>query len=224
MDSKLLARKVFIMFPLTFAFVYLFLCTLAGTFAYIPGIIFCLIFFGPGLLAVLYLLKHSPELLERRMRYKEKELQQKGIVRLFGLLFTLGFIVAPLDFRFGWSGIPLEIVVIANIVVFIGLYIIFSAFKVNAFAARTVEVFEGQKIMTTGPYSIVRHPMYAGFVPMLLALGPALGSYWAIVPFILTCIALIPRIINEEDVLIKGIPEYREYQKRVKWRLVPGIW
>lgn len=224
MDSKLLARKVFTMFPLTVAFVYLFLCTLAGTFAYFPGMIFCLTFFAPGLLAVLYLLKHSPDLLERRMRYKEKELQQKGIVRLFGLLFTLGFIVAPLDFRFDWSEIPLEIVIVANIVVFAGLFIIFSAFKVNAFAARTVEVFEGQKIITTGPYSIVRHPMYAGFVPMLLALGPALGSYWAIVPFILTGIALIPRIINEEDVLIEGIPEYREYRKRVKWRLVPGVW
>jgi len=129
-----------------------------------------------------------------------------------------------LDKRFGWSNVPFELVVAADIVVVLGYGLIFLVFKENSFAGRTIKVEKGQKVISTGPYSIIRHPMYLGVLFMYLATPIALGSYWAILPFLLTIPMLAYRIRNEEKVLGRELKGYMEYCKKVRFHLIPNVW
>jgi protein-S-isoprenylcysteine O-methyltransferase Ste14 len=156
----------------------------AGTFRYWEAWVYSLSMLIPMLIIIIYLAKNDPALLDRRLRFKEKEEKQKKIVRLFRLPFILGFLIPGFDHRFNWSEISPALVIIANFMVFIGYLWVFLVFRENTYTSRIVEVEEGQKVISTGPYSIVRHPMYLGASIMYLFTPLALGSWWALLIFI----------------------------------------
>jgi protein-S-isoprenylcysteine O-methyltransferase Ste14 len=196
----------------------------AGTLDYWQGWAYTAIVLIPALFVVSYFITYDPEFLERRMKYKEKEAKQKKVIKWTTILFIIGFILPGFDHRFGWSNMPNEISIIADVFVFLGYIICFLAFKENSYAARTVEVMEGQKVISTGPYSFVRHPMYAGVILMYLATPLALGSYIALPFFILIVPFIIYRILNEEEVLLRGLKGYKEYCNKTRYRLIPFVW
>lgn len=196
----------------------------AGTLDYWQGWVYMIIVLVPAVFVVSYFLKKDPEFLERRMKYREKEVKQKKVIKWATILFVIGFLLPGFDRRFGWSNMPSEISIIADVFVFIGYIICFIAFKENSYAARTVEVMKGQKVISTGPYSIVRHPMYIGVILMYLATPLALGSYVALPFFILIVPFIFYRILNEEEVLSRDLKGYKEYCKKTKYRLIPYVW
>jgi len=196
----------------------------AGTIRYWEAWIYCGITLIPILFVFIYLLKNNPELLERRTRMREKEQPQKLIVKLSMFIFVLAFIIPGLDYRFNWSYVPVAVVIIADVIVLAGYFIFFLVMKENAYASRIVEVEKGQKVISTGPYSIVRHPMYLGVFLMYLLSPIALGSFWAIIAFIPLPVLVIFRIFNEEQVLVKELPGYKDYMQKVKYRLIPFVW
>ncbi|MCA9374390.1 isoprenylcysteine carboxylmethyltransferase family protein [Candidatus Peregrinibacteria bacterium] len=179
---------------------------------------------GPATLAGIYFIIKDPKLVERRLRMKEKESVQKGVVRWAIIVFLIAFIIPGLDHRFGWSNIPSEIVITADVLMIIGYLIVFRTLQTNSYAARTVEVEKEQKLITTGLYGIVRHPMYVGVIIMYYTLPIVMGSYWAIIPLLPLLPIMVIRTLNEEQVLKRGLPGYKEYCKKVKYRLIPGIW
>jgi len=158
------------------------------------------------------------------MNFKEKEVRQKTIVKIADTFFFLGFLMPGLDYRFGWSAVPMWLVVVSDAIILAGYFLVFISFKENYFAARTVEIFEGQKLVDTGPYAVVRHPMYAGIIPMFLFMPLALGSFWALLPLIPVCVVIILRTLNEEEVLRRDLPGYNVYCEKVRYRLVPFVW
>jgi protein-S-isoprenylcysteine O-methyltransferase Ste14 len=196
----------------------------AGTFAFWEAWVYLAILLIPMSLVMLYLLKNAPELLERRMRIKEKQAEQRLIIKLSFIPFLLAFILPGLDQRFGWSNVPLALVVAAEITVFTGYLIFFLVIKENQFASRVIEVEKGQKVIDSGPYRWVRHPMYLGAILMYVTSPLALGSYWALIPAVFIIPILIARILNEESVLTKDLAGYAEYKLKTRYRLLPGIW
>jgi len=219
-----LKKKMLLFFPLTFIVLCLMLFLPAGSFKYWQGWLFIGILFIPFIFVALYFLKHDPGLLERRMRFKEKEAEQKIIIKITSVIFSLGFLIPGLDYRYDWSSVPTWLVIFSDIIIFLGYMVIFLVFKENSYTSRTVEVLKGQKVITTGPYSIIRHPMYAGFVLMFIFMPLALGSYWALIFFIPIVGSIILRALNEEKVLLRDLKGYKEYCKKVKYRLIPGVW
>lgn len=196
----------------------------AGTFAYWEAWLYMATLIIPMFFIGSYLLKHAPDLLERRMRMREKEATQRSILTLSFPLFLLAYLLPGFDHRFGWSNVPPAVVIITDILVLLGYGLIFLVFRENRYASRIVEVGQEQEVISSGPYAIVRHPMYVGTL-LFYCLSPlALGSYWAMIPAILIIPILIMRILNEETVLAKELKGYPEYMQKVKYRLIPGIW
>lgn len=196
----------------------------AGTLAYLNGWLFSALLFVPMLILGAVLFLKSPDLLKRRLDSKEKEQTQKGVVALSGLMFLGGFIVAGLDFRFGWSHVPMWLVVASSIILLISYALYAEVMRENAYLSRTVKVEEGQKVIDTGLYGIVRHPMYAVTLWLFLAIPIVLGSWYSLICFAHYPIVIIVRILNEEKVLEKELDGYSEYKKKVKYRLIPFIW
>lgn len=196
----------------------------AGTFAYWEAWVYLAIVLIPMSMVMFYFLKKAPELLARRMNLKEKEAEQKLIIKLSLIPFLLAFILPGIDKRFGWSNVPITFVVVAEIVVFLGYLLFFLVLRENQFASRVIQVEKGQKVIQSGPYRWVRHPMYVGAILMYVASPLALGSYWAIIPAIFIIPVLIARIINEESVLTKELEGYSAYKLKTRYRLIPGIW
>ena len=196
----------------------------AGTLGYMNGWLFIGLIFVPMLLLGVVLFVKSPELLRKRLDAKEKETTQKGVVALSALLFLAGFIVAGLDFRFGWTDVPLWCVVAASAVLLVSYALYAEVMRENAYLSRTIEVQEGQKVVDTGLYGIVRHPMYAVTVWLFLSIPVVLGSRWALVCFLPYVAVIAVRIVNEEKVLEAGLEGYSDYKKRVKHRIIPFIW
>ncbi len=196
----------------------------AGGFGYWNAWLFIALLFLPMLALGIILLVKAPRLLEKRLGAKEKERAQKGVVAASGLLFVAGFIVAGLDFRFGWSKMPLWVVIVASVVLLVSYALYAEVMRENAYLSRTVEVQEGQRVVDTGLYGIVRHPMYAVTLWLFLSIPLVLGSWWALLCFAPYIAVIAVRICNEEKLLVAGLAGYDAYQKRVKYRILPFIW
>jgi len=196
----------------------------AGTLKYAGGWLFIALLFIPMLIMGIVLLMKDPELLGKRLNAKEKQSEQKGVVAASGLMFLAGFILAGLSFRFGWPAIP-RWGVAAGAVVFLLSYLMYAeVLRENTYLSRTVEVQSGQKVIDTGLYGIVRHPMYTATIFMFLAIPVILGSLISLAVFLIYPVVIIRRIGNEEEVLEKGLEGYTEYKKKVRYRLLPFIW
>lgn len=199
----------------------------AGTLAYWQGWTFIAVFSVSTVLIGLYLVLENPALLERRIRVgpaAETRPVQKIIIALSFVVFCLMLIVSALDHRFGWSQVPAWLSIIGNALVASGLMIDLRVFRENSYGASTIEKMEGQKVIATGPYAIVRHPMYVGVLIMMLGTPLALGSKWGIVPAIATVPILVLRILDEESMLRDELDGYEAYARDVRYRLLPGIW
>jgi len=196
----------------------------AGTLKFWQGWAYLIMFFVPGLLAFVYFYKHDPELVERRLRFKEKVREQKQIMTFVYVIWLIAFLLPGIDHRFGWSRLPLYLMLASQVVVFCGYLLTLWVVKVNRFAARTIQVEPGQKVVSTGPYGIVRHPMYLGVCATLLFTPLALGSYFALPAFVLLIPLVVLRLLNEEKVLRQELPGYSEYCLNTRFRLVPFLW
>lgn len=196
----------------------------AGSFLYINAWLFIALLFAPMLLLGAALLVKAPKLLEKRLNAKETEGAQKGVVAISGLMFVIGFVVAGLDYRFGWSHVPLWAVAVAAVVLLAAYALYAEVMRENAYLSRTIEVQNDQKVVDTGLYGIVRHPMYAATLWLFLAIPLVLGSWWSLVCFLPYIAVIVVRIRNEEQVLEAGLVGYTAYQKRVRYRLIPFVW
>ena len=222
--ARKLKRKMSWAFPLAVVVTGLMLFLPAGSLRYWQAWMFLATLFPPVLFVVSYFLTRDPNLLARRMQFQEKEREQQVLVKLANLAFFLGFLFPGLDHRYGWSGVPAWASILADLLVFLGYVIVFFVFRENSYTSRIVEVVEGQKVVTTGPYSLVRHPMYAGIVIMYLAVPIALGSWWALAFFVPVIALIVVRALDEERVLVRDLEGYKEYTQMVRYRLVPRVW
>ena len=196
----------------------------AGTLAYFHGWLLMGLLFVPMLIAGFVMLFKTPELLAKRLDVKEKQAAQKGVVAVSGLMFVGGFVVAGLDFRFGWSQMPLAVTVIASLL-FLAAYALYAeVLRENAYLSRTVKVEEGQKVIDTGLYGIVRHPMYMATILLFLMIPIILGSWYAFIVFSAYPVIIIVRLKDEEKLLARELPGYTAYQQKVKYRIIPFIW
>ena len=199
----------------------------AWTLNYWQAWVFLAIFFGSAFAITVYLMKKDPALLERRVTagpLNEKEQSQKIIQFIAQFAFLLVLIFPVLDHRFGWSTVPLYINITGDALIAIGFYIVFLVFKENSFTSALVEVGADQKVVSTGPYARVRHPMYIGALILLLGTPLALGSLWGVLTIIPITAVIVWRLLDEERFLAKNLPGYVEYEKKVRYRLVPRLW
>jgi protein-S-isoprenylcysteine O-methyltransferase Ste14 len=196
----------------------------AGGFDYVNGWLFCGLLFVPMLILGVVLLIKSPDLLRKRLDSRESEKTQKGVIAWSGLLFFVGFVLAGLDHRFGWSSVPAWVVAAASVVLLISYALYAEVMRENAYLSRKIEIQEGQQVVDTGLYGIVRHPMYAVTLWLFLSIPLVLGSWYSLICFAFYPAAIVVRILNEERVLVAGLEGYAEYRKRVKYRLIPFIW
>jgi protein-S-isoprenylcysteine O-methyltransferase Ste14 len=196
----------------------------AGTWAYWEAWVYMAVLFTPMTLVLAYLLARDPDLLERRMRTKEKEAEQGLVIKLGSLLYLLIFLLPGLDRRFGWSDVPVAAVIVADVFFLLGYGLFVLVLRENSYASRVVEVEEGQRVITTGPYAIVRHPMYVAVILMFVSTPVALGSWWAVLPGLLLIPLLALRIRNEEQVLSRELEGYSGYMQVTRYRLAPGVW
>lgn len=196
----------------------------AWTLDYPGAWLFLGLLFIPMLIMGAVMLVKSPVLLQKRLDSKEKEATQKGVIALSGLMFPIGFILSALDFRFGWSHVPMWLVAVASVLFLVGYGLYAEVMRENAYLSRTIEVQQGQTVIDTGLYGIVRHPMYLATLLMFLPLPLVLGSFWGLIPFGLYPVIIVVRILNEETVLTDGLAGYREYKQKVRYRLIPYLW
>ena len=196
----------------------------AGTFAFFNGWLFLGLLFVPMLMLGVVLLIKSPSLLRKRLDAKEDEKTQKGVVAWTGLCMLVGFIVAGLDFRFGWSHLPPWLVALSSLILLVSYALYGEVMRENAYLSRTIEVQEGQRVVDTGLYKVVRHPMYAVTIWLFLSFPLVLGSFFAFLCFLPYPFILVVRIRNEEKVLSDGLAGYTDYMKRVRYRLIPWVW
>jgi len=211
-----------------FSFVPLFIgvCCLvpAGTFNYWQVYVYFAVLVVPMIFVLAYFLKKDPKFLERRASTTEKVKEQK-LIQIINLpVFMSAFIVPGLDRRFGWSDISPELIIATDLVILGGYFFIFQVFRQNSYASRIIETDKSQKVISTGLYSIVRHPMYLGVLIMYLSTPLALGSYWGLIPMAFLPVALVFRILNEEKVLRENLDGYKEYCEKTRYRLIPYIW
>ena len=211
-------------FLIGIVFVGLLLFLSAGSFHYMNAWLFMGLLFIPMLILGVVLFVRSPELLQKRLDAKEDEDTQKGVVAASGLLFLAGFVVAGLDFRFSWSRVPTWLLIVSSAVLLVSYGLYGEVMRENVYLSRKIEVQENQKVVDTGLYGIVRHPMYAVTVWLFLSIPLVLGSFFSLLCFVPYIAVIAVRIINEEKVLTQGLDGYEEYKKRVKYRLIPFIW
>ena len=223
MDSKLFIQGISRFFAGLLA-VSLLLFLPAGTFRYPQAWLLIGILFVPMFIAGLVMMKKNPELLKKRLNVKEKETEQREVILLSGMMFLAAFILAGLSFRFGWLMLPLPASIIAA-VVFLAAYAVYAeVLRENTYLSRTIEVQENQKVIDTGLYGIVRHPMYMATVFLFLAMPLVLGCVISFVIMLCYVPIIAKRIRNEEQVLAEGLQGYEEYRKKVKYRMIPFIW
>lgn len=198
----------------------------AGTIRYWQGWAYLAVFFGSSLLISVYLFRHDRALLERRMSacpFAEQRTSQKIIMFIVSLGFIALLVLPALDFREGWSHPPVAAQIIGDILVALGFYLTFLVYRANSFTSATIQIWQGQTVISTGPYALVRHPMYAGGLLIFFGTPLALGSYWGLLAPLALLPILIWRLIDEEKFLAQNLPGYTDYQQKVRWRLLPGI-
>ena len=196
----------------------------AGTIQYWNAWIFIALLFIPMLLAGIILMFKNPELLRRRLDAKEKESEQKIVVLLSGIMFSSGFILAGLNYRYQWTKMPISIIIIAAILLLLSYILYGEVLRENEFLFRTIKVKKNQKVVDTGLYKIVRHPMYSSTIILFLTIPLILGSIYSFIVFLIYPIIIVIRTNNEEKVLEKELTGYKEYKKKVKYKLIPYIW
>lgn len=224
MNKLKLLFSAIIKFSFGIIFVGLLLFLPAKTFHFFNAWLFIGLLFIPMFILGIFLFIKSPELLEKRLNAKEKENTQKGVVGFSAILFLASFLIAGFDFRFSWSTVPLWCVILASVFLIVSYALYAEVMRENIYLSRTIEVQENQKVIDSGLYGIVRHPMYAVTIWLFLSIPIVLGSWWA-----LLCMAPYPfliaiRILNEEKILEEKLVGYKEYKSKVKFRLLPFIW
>lgn len=205
---------------------------LVGAFLFLPAwtlnyphaYLFLTILFVPMLAVGIILYIQNPELLKKRLDGKEKQATQKGVVSLSALMFPAGFVISALDFRFGWSAVSPWVVIGASVLFLLGYLMYAEVMRENTYLSRTVEVQQGQKVISSGLYGVVRHPMYLATLLMFLPIPLILGSLWGLIPFAAYPVIIVVRILNEEKVLSGELEGYTEYKAKVKYRLIPFVW
>ena len=198
----------------------------AKTFQYWQAWVYIAVFAVASAAITIYLMKKDTALLQRRVNAgpaDEKRPIQKIIQTVAQVAFLAIFVVSAFDHRFGWSGVPLFVVIVSDLLVAVGFYIVLLVFKENTFTSATIEVAAGQKVISTGPYAFVRHPMYSGALLLLIATPSALGSWWGMLAFFPIALVILWRLLDEEKFLKANLPGYLEYCSKVPYRLIPGI-
>jgi len=199
----------------------------AGTLHWWQAWLLIAVFTGASLLITVWLAIRDPALLRRRLRagpVAEREPAQKAIMTLAMTGFVLLLVVPALDHRYGWSRLPDGVALPGDALVALGFLVFHRVVRVNSYSAATIQIAEGQRVVSTGPYAVVRHPMYAGVLPLLAGMSLALGSWWGLVPGALLVAALVWRLLHEERFLTRNLPGYAAYCQRVRYRLLPGVW
>jgi protein-S-isoprenylcysteine O-methyltransferase Ste14 len=195
----------------------------AGTFDYWQAWVFIAIISACGLLTSAYFWRKDRSLLERRMRFAETDPAQKLIVALVYSLIVTILAMAARDHRMHWSSNIPSLVVLGDVLIIAGSYVYFLVFRENSFAGTTIQVSADQRVISTGPYAIVRHPLYVGLLIVVIGMPIALGSYWALLLVLPMLLLIVWRLQNEEAFLTESLPGYRQYQQAVRWRLIPGV-
>jgi protein-S-isoprenylcysteine O-methyltransferase Ste14 len=199
----------------------------AGTLAYWQGWVLLLVFLGSAAAITAYLAQNDVPLLERRLQAgptAETRRGQQVVQALASVAFVGVLVLSSLDHRFGWSDVPNVIVAVGNALVLVGFVAVYFVFRENPFTAAVIEVDFEQRVISSGPYGIVRHPMYAGALVLMVGTPLALGSWWGLICVALLAAALMWRVLDEEDLLTRTLPGYAEYRCHVRWRLVPYVW
>lgn len=223
-ESKKLIRMALNRFGAAIISISLILFIPAGTLKYWNAWLFIGAIFGPVILVVIYLIRNDPGLLEKRMKTKEKEKAQKLIIKLSIIPFIISFLIPGLDYRYHWSAVPLWLVIAATIIMLIGYGMFFMVIRQNSYASRVIEIQEKQRVIDSGLYSVVRHPMYLSNLLMYLCMPLVLGSFYSLITMLFFLFVFYFRIRNEEEVLSEGLGGYSDYMKKVKYRLIPFIW
>lgn len=223
MTSKLFVQAI-IKFTLGIILVGALIFLPAGSFRFFYGWLLMAILFVPMFIAGIIMMFKNPDLLKKRLNAKEKQAEQSLVVKFSGLMFLAGFITAGLGYRFGWYTLP-KVVVFSGAVVFLLAYLLYAeVLRENTYLSRTIEVQKNQKVIDTGLYGIVRHPMYSATVLLFLSMPVVLGSVYSLLIFLAYPLIIARRIKGEEDYLEKELAGYREYKQKVKYRLIPFIW
>jgi protein-S-isoprenylcysteine O-methyltransferase Ste14 len=196
----------------------------AGSVKFWNAWLFMGVLFIPMLFVIIYLIIRDPELLYKRMNTNETEKTQKKVVLLTSVVFLSAFIIAGLDYRFEWSEVPILLEIISALVVLIGYILFYLVMRQNSYASRVVEIQEKQKVIDTGLYGIVRHPMYFAAILMFMFMPLVLGSFFALIPLLIFPFQMSTRMKNEEEILEKGLDGYIRYKEKVKYKIIPFVW
>jgi protein-S-isoprenylcysteine O-methyltransferase Ste14 len=199
----------------------------AWSLSYVQGWVFIGLLGALSAAVTLYLAIYDPQLLERRLKAgpaAEQERSQKIIQLVTSAMLGVMAVVAGFDYHWGWSDVPRVLVIAAVIAFVLAFALIFVVFRENTYTSGVIEIAEGQRVISSGPYAVVRHPMYTGGILFLLAAPLMLRSWWALIPAVVVCAGIVVRLLDEERFLAKNLPGYADYCRRVRWRLLPGVW
>jgi protein-S-isoprenylcysteine O-methyltransferase Ste14 len=224
---KDLHRKAAIAIARMFVFLVAAVFLPAGTLRWWQGWACLAAFFVPASVITVWVARHDPALLERRLKAGPKGEKEKGhkiVQAIASVVFLADFVIPAFDHRYGWSRVPAYGVIAGDLAMLVGFWITFAVFKVNTFTSGIIEVAEGQKVISTGPYAMVRHPLYAGALIMLFGIPLALGSWWGMLVNVPLTAAIIWRLLDEERFLVANLGGYAEYRQSVKYRLAPLVW
>jgi protein-S-isoprenylcysteine O-methyltransferase Ste14 len=223
-SRRTLLKMVLLRFGSAFLVMSIMFFVPAGTLRYWQAWLYMAVLLVPMLGVLVWLVRNDPALLERRMHMRERGNGQKPEIVLSIIWLLIAFVVPGFDYRFGWSNVPVWLVLVADCIVLGGYGIFFLVLRENSYASRVVEVVEGQQVIDSGPYAVVRHPMYVGVLLMFVFSPLALGSYWAMLSSVLMVYLLVRRIHREEAMLAVELEGYPTYMRRVRYRMIPGVW
>ena len=222
--SPSVGQKTDVRLALAWVLLPLFFLVTGGSLGWWQAWVYCVLLLVPMTYFITRTAQKDPEFLDRRFTFRERERTQRRLTSWSVPVTVAVWVLPGLDRRFGWSHTPTAAVVAAEVLVLASYLGVLRVFTVNRWAGRTVEIRQGQELISTGPYAIVRHPMYVAILVLWLASPVALGSWWALAPAVLYLPVIVVRILNEEEVLVRDLPGYEEYQQRVRYRLLPFVW